>query len=326
MTSPATATPGTADAGVATGVMLVFATVMIWGLQFPIAKIAFVHVDPFHLALIRYAVPVMLLLTLLVYREGIEAMRFDRQAGAATVVGLVGMCGSPALVFSGLSLTRPEIAAIIIAIQPSMTAIVLWVMRGRRPDGFSLLCIAVAFFGVVTVITGWSMEFANHPSELLGDAMILLGALCWVIYTIAGERFTNWSVLRYTSLTMLPGALGHFTLVLMLTAFGVLTTPGWGQWVAVSWEVMYLALLGVLASMLMWNAGTKRIGALNAMLFINLVPVVTFAVRYWQGVRFSPLELLGAALVVAALIANNLAMRARINRAASVAAAHTNSR
>jgi len=178
--------PPPAATDLATGVLLVFLTVVIWGVQFPVAKSAFEQVDPFHLALVRYGVPMSLLVSWLVYQEGIAALRFDRRAGAATVIGLVGMCGSPALVFAGLSMTRPEIAAIIIAIQPVLTAIVLWVWRRKRPGSFSLFCIVLAFFGVFTVITGWSTDLGGEPNELLGNAMIALGAWSWVLYTISG--------------------------------------------------------------------------------------------------------------------------------------------
>ena len=58
---------------------------------------------------------------------------------------------------------------------------------------------------------------------------------------------------------------------------------------------MYLSLIGVLVAMLAWNAGLARIGALNAMLLLCLFPVITFAVRYAQGQRFTALELGGAA-------------------------------
>ncbi len=300
-----------ATTGTATGVLLVFATVSIWGLQFPIAKSAFEFVDPFNLALVRYGLPVCFLVSLLVYSEGIGSLRFDHRARQASVVGLIGMCGSPTLVFGGLSITRPEIAAIIIAIQPLLTAIVLWVLRGLRPDGFTLACIGLAFFGVFTVITGWSMAFASESKELLGNLSIFLGALCWVYYTITGDRFSDWSVLRFTALTMLPGAVGHIVVITTLTAIGVIHTPALDQWLAVGPQIVFLSLLGVLVAMLMWNGGTKRIGALNAMLFINLIPIITFAVRYWQGARFTWLEIGGAGAVVVALIANNLALRLR---------------
>src|SRR6267142_1538834 len=39
----------------AQGMFLVFVTVLLWGVQFPIAKSAFASVDPFHVTAIRYA-------------------------------------------------------------------------------------------------------------------------------------------------------------------------------------------------------------------------------------------------------------------------------
>lgn len=79
--------------------------------------------------------------------------------------------------------------------------------------------------------------------------------------------------------------------------------------VSVAWELGYLAILTVVLAVLFWNMAIGYLGALNAMLLGNLVPVVTFAIRIAQGHRFEAIELAGAGLVVAALIANNLYLR-----------------
>jgi hypothetical protein len=55
------------------------------------------------------------------------------------------------------------------------------------------------------------------------------------------------------------------------------------------------------------------------MLVLNLLPVVTFAIGFAQGARFATAELAGVALVVGALAANNLYLRAK--RRAGVAPA-----
>ena len=82
--------------------------------------------------------------------------------------------------------------------------------------------------------------------------------------------------------------------------------------VAVGWELAYLALLTVVLAVLFWNMAIGYLGALNTMLLGNLVPVVTFAIRILQGHRFETIELAGAGLVVAALIANNLYLKGRM--------------
>ena len=68
--------------------------------------------------------------------------------------------------------------------------------------------------------------------------------------------------------------------------------------------------------MFLWNAGNRRIGPLNTILLLNLMPVITFAIRYTQGARFAASELIGAGMVVGALVANNLYERNRLQRRA----------
>ncbi|PPF98846.1 EamA family transporter, partial [Rathayibacter sp. AY2B1] len=81
-------------------------------------------------------------------------------------------------------------------------------------------------------------------------------------------------------------------------------------------QLAYLILLAGVVAVLLWNTGIKLLGALNGTLFQNLVPVTTFAISMAGGYRPGPVALLGAAIVVTALLLNNWATR----RAAGVAA------
>ena len=70
-----------------------------------------------------------------------------------------------------------------------------------------------------------------------------------------------------------------------------------------------MVVFGALIAVVAWNAGVRRLGAANAALFMNLVPVTAFAIRIAGGYRPVAVELVGAALVVAALAGSNLALR-----------------
>jgi drug/metabolite transporter (DMT)-like permease len=77
---------------------------------------------------------------------------------------------------------------------------------------------------------------------------------------------------------------------------------------------------------LAWNEGVRRLGAPNAALFMNLVPVVAFVIAIVRGYRPEAAELGGAALTVAALIGANLtARRQETRRPVSAAWAPTRS-
>jgi drug/metabolite transporter (DMT)-like permease len=294
------------------GTLAILFAALVWGGQLPLSKWAFAYMDSFSVTAVRYLVPTLCLLAALVLREGWKSVSFrapNSAPGRTFLIGLSGMCASPTLVFTGLMFTRPEVAAIIIATQPTLAALALWALRGKRPSGFTLVCVAVAFTGVVMVVTRLDPTALPHGRELAGDVMVLCGALAWVVYTISCERFSHWSSLRVTAMTMLPGAIGNAVMMGLAIWLGIARWPQTSDLITIAPSLAFLSFVGVLAAMMAWSFGQKRIGTLNSVLFVNLIPVVAFTVGFLSGKRFSPVELLGASLVICALIANNVYQR-----------------
>ena len=79
-------------------------------------------IDGYSITLARYAIAVIGLVLILAWREGIDALLFDGHGKRVVAAGAIGMAGSGLLVFTGLSLTRPEVTVIIIAPRPSWPA------------------------------------------------------------------------------------------------------------------------------------------------------------------------------------------------------------
>ena len=295
--------------GFLSGLVAAGAAVSIWGIQLPIAKDAFVVLDPFHMTLIRYAVPAAIVVALLGATEGSRSLRYDGAFAVASALGVVGLCASPMLVFVGMSMSGAEHAAVIVALQPSIAALAIWWFHGIRPHPFTLACIAVAFTGVVLVVTRGEWHITSGRRAMTGDVIAFAGAACWVAYTMGTSRLAGWSVWRITALTLVPGAVATALVTEAMVRLGRIGRPTISAITSVGWELAYLAFVGVVAAMLLWNFGNRRIGPQNATLLINLLPVATFAYRAAQGHRFAPVEITGAALVVTALVANNLFVR-----------------
>lgn len=286
-------------------------TVLIWGATFPVAKSALQSMDAFWMSTIRYGVAAPLFVAILYWREGAAALGYRGKFLRATFFGVVGFTGFSSLVFVGLTWSRPEHGAIIMALQTPMTAFAHWALKGVRPANFTLACVAVAILGVFMVITKGDLAHTFSGGTLLGDALIFLGAMTWVVYTVGAVSFPGWSALRFTALTALPGTAGILMVTGIATAAGFVSVPDASAIASIGWELLYLSLLTVVFAVLFWNMAVGYLGALNAMLLGNLVPVVTFGIGILQGYRFEMIELSGAGLVVAALIANNLYVRGR---------------
>lgn len=285
------------------------ATAVMWGVQFPIAKSAFDTVNAFHAAVFRFGVAAIILAIVLYAAEGRSSYRINRESLTVWLIGVLGMCGAPTLIFGGLMFTRPEIAAIIVATQPMMAVLLQRFAGGDLPGWRTTSCVLLAFFGVITVVTEWNTGLFESPVELAGAVMVLAGALCWVLYTFASGRYPHWSNLRLTSWSMMSGAFANTLVVVLLVSVGLITHPSPDDWYQARYEILFLTFIGVLIGMFAWTAGSRLVGPVNAMLFTNLIPVVTFFVRYLQGYRFSFIELSGALMVISALLLQNLVLR-----------------
>jgi drug/metabolite transporter (DMT)-like permease len=280
---------------------------------FSIAKRTLPHLDAFALGTVRYALGVALFVALLVAVEGRAALRYEGRLGAASFFGLVGITGFNLFVWLGLGFTLPEHASVILALQTPLTAVAVWLTRGQRPGAFTLGCVAVAIAGVLLVVTKGNARAALSDivagRGLLGDVLVFLGALAWTTYTLAAARFAGWSPLRYTVLTCVPGFAGLVLAHALAVVLGFARLPAVQDVYAVRWQIAYFAICTVVLGVLAFNAATRRLGPLNTMLMLNLVPVGVFAVEAALGRRFSAAELAGAGLVIAALVANNLYLR-----------------
>ena len=286
---------------------------LVWAPLFSVAKRTLPHLDAFALGTVRYALGIVLLIGLLVAVEGRAALRFEGRVAASTLFGLIGITGFNLFVWIGLAFTRPEHASIILALQTPLTALAVWVSRGQRPASFTLGCVVVALAGVLLVVTkGQYLRLSTD--DLVGDVLVFAGALSWVTYTLAGSRFAGWSPLRLTVLTCIPGTVG------LVIANAVAIAGGWAAFPSVAaignvgWQILYFSVGTVALGVLAFNNAARSLGPLNAMLALNIIPVCVFAIEAALGRSFGPVELGGAALVIAALVANNLYLRGTSTR------------
>src|SRR4051794_16403605 len=282
--------------------------VLCWGGMFPIADAAMDHVDAAHITAIRYSIASVAFLALLAAFEGRGALRYDGRFGRALLFGSLGFAGFNLLSYVGLRHTTPQHASLIAALLPVLTVLTRWRMTGERPAPALLAFVGAAFAGVALVVVG------DDPSAALqggvGDLLVLLGAMCWVRYTLsAASDFGGWSPLRFTALSAAAGTLTIVAIAAVGDLSGLLSTPTAGDLGAAGWGIGYIVLFGALIAVLAWNSGVQRIGPANAALFMNLVPVTTFTIQAFRGATPGPVELAGAAVTLAALIGANATLR-----------------
>lgn len=273
------------------------------------AKRTLPYLDAYALGSVRYLFGVALLVLLLVLFESRAALCYEGRLGAATLYGLIGITGFNLFVWIGLGYTRPEHASIILALQTPLTALAVWLAHGQRPAHFTFGCVAAAIGGVVLVITKGDLANALAGGSLLGDTLIFLGAVSWVTYTLSASRFPRWSPLRFTVLTCIPGGVGLVVAHGIALALGAAAMPSLETLLTAGWQILYFSVGTVVLGVLGFNAAARRLGPLNTMLMLNLIPIGVFGIEAALGRSFAAIEIAGAAIVIGALVANNLYLR-----------------
>jgi drug/metabolite transporter (DMT)-like permease len=296
--------------------MLVFTTVA-WGAMFSIAKHALGALDAFWLTALRYGFAGAVMLVVLRVAEGRGALSLDGRGVELWLLGSLGFAGFSILAFLGIAQSRPEHAAIIVALTPLVTALMNWMLRGQRPRGVTLASALVALIGAALVITKGHWRSAAEGT-LQADALVLAGVVCWIGYTMGAARFSDRSPMRYTALSMALGVPSIVAIAMATWALGFTSPPTWDVVATMPFELAYLSLVGGVLAVLAWNGGIAVLGPASGVLFINLVPITAFAIGVAQGQRFRPVEIVGAMLVIGALVVNSLASRpAPVGRLAS---------
>ena len=284
-----------------------------WGAMFVVADHVFPHVEPFPMTAIRYGLGSLAFLAILAAVEGFGALRFDGRFVRLWALGSAGFAGFNLLAFVGLEHTSPQSAAIIVATMPLITALVLWARGGDTPTRATLVATAVALLGAGLVVTrghiasGWGF----------GDVLVLLAVVSFAIYTTGAASVPQLSPLRYTALTATAGTITIFAATVVAALVHQQDVPSVADVRAAWLGLGFVVVFGAVVAVLSWNAGVRRMGAANASLFINLVPITALAIRIAGGYDPVPAEFAGTALVIAALFGANIAARMRPQSALS---------
>lgn len=302
------------DTGTARGIAaLVFAT-MTWGAMFPVAKLILHDMDPITMTLLRYGIAAPIFLLMLAWREGLASLRpRSSRISIWPLIGLgaLGFAGFNLLMFYGIAQTKPEHGAVVMALQPLIAAMILWARSGQRPAARSFVALALAIAGVVLLVTDGEVTRLAEHAAVLPTLMMIAGGTCWVLYSTGAARYPDWSPLRYTALTSTGGALVLLVLWLIVGAAGGLRVPSADVLPTLLPALAYITVFAAFLAVLCWNKGIRAVGAQNGMLFINVVPLTALVVGLVRGQPFGAWELVGAALVLASLVLNQVKLPAR---------------
>ncbi|PHM61662.1 AMP-binding protein [Xenorhabdus ishibashii] len=295
------------------GILCLISTAIAWGGMFPIAKNALDTMDAVHISLIRYGIASLIFLVILALKEGSGALNPGKHVLKLWFFGTLGFAGFSILAFAGLAYTKAQHGAIIMSLMPLISVVMMWLMKGIKPEKFTLVSIIFALLGVILVVTKGDIT-ALTGGNLLPSLVILSGAFCWVAYTIGASYVPEFSTLRYTAHSAFLGALSIVAIAWLTNSISLTAIPSINQILSIGWELFYLITIAGVIAVFSWNTGIQRLGPVNGILFINLVPVTAFTIGIMTDKPFTNAEVVGALITILSLIINNIYSRGWFRR------------
>ncbi len=189
--------------------------------------------------------------------------------GRLWILSLLGNLIYCLLVYRGFKYAPAAHGAILLSgLQPFLISAVAWLIVGTRPSRKRLIGLFFIAAGIGCAATPYFSD--GSPDALLGDFLILVGSICWAVYSVLATR---WGYSPWT----LTCAVALGSAVLYLPAYA-LWLPKRLVAAPLSMIVLQCAFQGIVATVLSMLAYLKAISLLGterAAAFLALVPIVT---------------------------------------------------
>jgi drug/metabolite transporter (DMT)-like permease len=265
--------------------------VLVWGYNWVVMKVGLGYSQPFTFAALRtFLGALALFLLLLVLRRPVR----PRALGATTVLGLLQTTGSVGLAMWALERGGAGKTSILVYTMPFWLLLMAWVFLSERLRRIQWVAVALAFLGLMLVLSPWRL------SGGFSDLLAVGAAVCWAASAVVAKVLRKRHKVDLLSLTAWQMLLGAIPLVLV----ALLAWSGQAVWSrdflgALAYNVILANAVGWLLWLFMLHtlrAGTAGLGTLA-------VPVVGVTSAWIQlGERPDAGEALGMAAIVGALL------------------------
>jgi len=244
-----------------------------WGGAFVAAEHIITEVPPLIAAAFRFLMAGLLLVIILFIQGKFNVQAVKKQWLAMALMGVTGIFGYNLFFFYGLQTTSAINGSLIIATTPAfmtLGAVVFFKERWNKYVGFGLL---LSFIGVIIVLSQGQLHVLSQLDINKGDLLFVFGLICWVSHGLLGKiAMQDVSPIVVTAFSTLLGAL----------LLSLATIPNRSDWQSLlfmskqSWlEMVFMIVCSSVLAFFIWNFGIQQIGASQASIYMNLVPINT---------------------------------------------------
>jgi len=280
------------------GVLL---AMVLWSFSFIWYKDVYHFLQPFTTILFRLVISSVLL-----FAYSILFKKLQRIKTSDIKLFLLLALFEPFLYFIGESLgmqvMTPTSAAVIISIIPLLVPVLAYFMLNEKLSIKNIIGIVISCFGVLLVITTKDFEFRASASGVLLMLVAVVGAVFYSVFLKKlADRYNPFTIISWQNTI---GALFFLPLVLIfdvkdwtLSMFSL----------KAALPLLELAIFASSMAFLLYTNGVRKLGAVRANIFTNLIPVITAVLSFWlMSEKLLFHNIIGIAVVIGGLVLTQL--------------------
>lgn len=285
--------------------LLIIITTILWGYAWVLMKLSLAYMGPFTFSAFRFIVgSLSMLFVLWMAKVGIPQRRYWKDF---LFIGVLQTSIVFLSVMYGLRFVEAGKSSVLLYSMPIWSSFFAIKFLKENVNKLQLFGLTVGFVGLLTIL-GWDLWTKLSPKILLGEVLILLGAISWAISNIYyRRRLKDVSLLQVSAWQMILG-----TIVIIIFALSM----EWNE--PIHWNVKsvyYVLFTGIIASALcfsVWFLILRLIDLVTATISTLLVPIfgLIFSVIFLQE-QLTISILIGSLLIVLGIVLSQISKTSR---------------
>ncbi|NOI25818.1 DMT family transporter [Vibrio mediterranei] len=285
--------------------LLPFLTVLIWGGNAIVNKIAASTIEPSAMSFYRWALAMLVMTPFCLPKIKRYWPEIRRNSGKLAFLALLGMVLNQSLGYYAALTTSASNMALITSLVPLISVFMSVPLLGKKISMLSIAGGVISLAGLAFMLGQGDVAFFMHQTVAQGDLLMVLAAFVYATYCVLLKRWkmqlSSW-MLIYTQ-----GVLAVIMLFpLLLTSETIMPTSASLPLIA------YAGLLASLIAPLCWVKAIDLIGADNSAMFMNLLPVIAVALAAaLLGETITQFHVIGGLMVISGVILSQVKVRRR---------------
>ncbi|WP_445158354.1 DMT family transporter [Halomonas sp. E14] len=270
--------------------------VLIWSGNMTINQLTVGAIAPSSIAFLRWVLALLVLTPFLLPAAWRHRHTIRREWAKLATLGLLGMGLWQGLAYVAAETTSATNMGILAAMVPLLTVLLSALILREAPSLGGTVGGLVALFGVLVLLGRGDPLSLLELEVALGDLLMVVAATCYALYGVMLKRWPldlpPW-VLLYAQVV--------FAVLFLLPPYlmGPMT-PVDAQNV---WLILYAGIPASIITTFLWMRAIRQIGASQASIFINLMPLFSALIAMaYLGERIALFHLVGGVLVLAGVL------------------------